>query len=328
MLVEYFRSPQVRRVVAVDGTGCRCSDQELNDIAGGAPSPWYHDTHVRTELEALGTVMFRRGGVLHYLDAHNSYHLGRYVRGHTDFRFSATVHQPASVIEAMYGWHDPFAQLDGAVVVSRAQLKFVRARVHGPVEFIPIGIDANHFRPAATVDGHDRPFVVLFVGHWLRDLFFANRLIERLVRDPEIIVAVVVAPWWRNAFAGHPRLRLYSEIDERYLRRLYHRAGCAVMPLLDATANTTLLETGCSGTPLVISDVGGVRDYVDESCAVLLDRNDVDLFCDAIYALKADPDRRRRLGLAAHQHLAALADWPVVAAAYDRFFQRLLEGAA
>jgi glycosyltransferase involved in cell wall biosynthesis len=61
----------------------------------------------------------------------------------------------------------------------------------------------------------------------------------------------------------------------------------------------TILEAMRAGLPSVVSDVGGVREAVHESCGKIVAPGDVAGFRDALQALLADASLRRQMGAAA-----------------------------
>jgi glycosyltransferase involved in cell wall biosynthesis len=61
----------------------------------------------------------------------------------------------------------------------------------------------------------------------------------------------------------------------------------------------TILEAMRAGLPSVVSDVGGVREAVHESCGRIIAPRDVAGFRAALEGLLADPRLRRRMGAAA-----------------------------
>ncbi len=72
-----------------------------------------------------------------------------------------------------------------------------------------------------------------------------------------------------------------------------------VLPLTDSTANNALLEGIACGLPLVTTDNGGSRDYVDESCACLLPLGDADGMAEAVLKLADDVTLRNAMGASA-----------------------------
>lgn len=70
-----------------------------------------------------------------------------------------------------------------------------------------------------------------------------------------------------------------------------------------------LMEAMASGVPVVASRLSGIPELVsDDRTGVLVPAGDVDALLEALEALAADPDRRRRLGAAARAHVVAEFD--------------------
>jgi glycosyltransferase involved in cell wall biosynthesis len=66
------------------------------------------------------------------------------------------------------------------------------------------------------------------------------------------------------------------------------------------------------GLPSVVSDVGGIRDYVDRNCARLVRAGKPDDMAEAVLHLLRDPVARETMGRAARQRAETFA-WPRVA---------------
>ena len=85
------------------------------------------------------------------------------------------------------------------------------------------------------------------------------------------------------------------------------------MPLNDSTANNALLEIMATGLPLVISDVGGVRDYVQSGGVTCLPQGDSEGFARAVHALLTDPTMRAQHAAANRAHAVRELSLPACA---------------
>jgi glycosyltransferase involved in cell wall biosynthesis len=62
------------------------------------------------------------------------------------------------------------------------------------------------------------------------------------------------------------------------------------------------------GLPMVATDVGGIGDYVDDTCARLVPPGDIEGMCHTITSVLADDEQRKALGSASRQR-ALKFDW-------------------
>jgi glycosyltransferase involved in cell wall biosynthesis len=80
---------------------------------------------------------------------------------------------------------------------------------------------------------------------------------------------------------------------------------------------------GC-GLPVVVTDVGGVRDYVREDSVSLITKGDSKVAAEAVIDLLDDEDKRRRWAEANRQQ-ALRFDWPVVAEEMKQVYRQVWE---
>ncbi|MGA3039179.1 MAG: glycosyltransferase family 4 protein [Bryobacteraceae bacterium] len=83
------------------------------------------------------------------------------------------------------------------------------------------------------------------------------------------------------------------------LAQLYSSATVVISPSLGECLSTVVLEAMCCGAAVVATDVGGIREQLDEESGVIVPPRDSAALAGAISALLADATRRRRLGDAA-----------------------------
>jgi glycosyltransferase involved in cell wall biosynthesis len=62
------------------------------------------------------------------------------------------------------------------------------------------------------------------------------------------------------------------------------------VPVTDATANNAALEALGCGTPVISTIVGGIPDYVDNTCGWLFEKGEVDRIVDLIGEICNQPE--------------------------------------
>lgn len=280
-------------------------------LVRGAGPEWYDDWQLALELETMRRLLRRSGTVCHLLYGEDVFaYLARArplvrLRGG---RLVASFHQPTSTFARVVRRPRRLCALDAVLALSHDQAEYL-ASVSGNdrVFVVPHGVDTDFFTPG---DGARRDGITcLAVGSWLRDLDTLGRVLTALASRPEIRFELV-SPG--GDFSSHPNALVRSGLGDEELRDAYRRADLLVLPLLDSTANNSLLEALACGLPIVTTDVGGVREYVDGGPAVLVDPRDADAICEAVTVLAADDARRREMGRRARERALEL-DWSRIA---------------
>lgn len=254
------------------------------------------------------------------------HHFGRAAMG-----LAASAKRPPFVFTT----HDPFAmnglpvswkrrltdghvlrEADIIVALSSAEGDFLTHRRGIPprrVAVIPNGINAAVFDRAAepTADGS-----LLFVGQ-LQEFKGLDYLLDALHavrgRFPQVRLKVV---YQTGALLGRyqaqaARLGLEECVEfagaktPADLARLYSEAAVVVSPSLGECLSTVVLEAMSCGAAVVATDVGGIRDQLDENTGVIVPPRDTPALSRAICRLLADRQQRSRLGEAARQKARA-----------------------
>jgi glycosyltransferase involved in cell wall biosynthesis len=160
---------------------------------------------------------------------------------------------------------------------------------------VPLGVDTEYYTPPASFDARN-PDLCLFVGTNYRDFPTLRGVIELVsFHRPNTQFVALTSPDSFERIGRHPNLSLLSGITESELFDLYQSAALMVMPLHDATANNAILESMACGLPIVITDVGAVRDYVNSDCAVLIPPYDSRGMAEAVLDLLDNPLERQRI---------------------------------
>lgn len=160
------------------------------------------------------------------------------------------------------------------------------------------GIDLQRFAPAPRRP-RPRPRL-LFVGGRFVDKGGADlvaALGDRLGRDVELDVVTPADVPPREGLRVH---RLGPGDPE--LIDLREQADLLCLPSGADAAPWAVLEAMASGTPVVASTVGGIRDLVgDDEAGLLVPFGDRRALREAVLSLVDDPDRRAQLGAAARR---------------------------
>ena len=101
------------------------------------------------------------------------------------------------------------------------------------------------------------------------------------------------------------RVRFHGQVESKAaLRALYEGADLFAWPAVNEAYGMVLLEAQLFGCPVVAGAHGGVASVVDDGATGLLTPpGDVDAFAQAVAALLADPERRRRYATAARRFI-------------------------
>lgn len=245
---------------------------------------------------------------------------------------TATFHQPVDVLGGIASRVAPGA-LDGIVCVSRDQIPLLAPLVApGRCVFIPHGVDAAFFCPAAPTDEApgDRaaaaPSTVLVVGSHRRDfetLLGTARQVK--AHRPEVTFRLVgpadkLAPW-RGRAEGVVELR--SGLSDLELRAEYRAAALVYLPLEHATANNALLEGMACARPVVLTDLPALHDYANDDAVVFCAARQPEDNAAAILRVLADPVAGAAMGRRGRERALRL-DWPLVRAEVRAFFDAVI----
>lgn len=306
-------------------TAYRLFEEVVRPLAG-IPS-WYHLKGLAAEAYALRSALQTRQQIYHFLYGELQYWLTGWISGVRQHRVVASFHHPDPVLRQLFADENAhLRKLDAAVLVASNQRVFFEQylppeRVH----VVPHGVDTTYYTPIGSpADQPHSPRICLFVGYWQRDLALLRTIVQTLNarRVPDLEFVLVCGEACRAALHDCQRVRFLRNVPEDDLRDLYRRATLLLMPLLDGTANNAVLESLACGLPMVITDVGGVRDYVDEQCALLVPASDAAAHIEAVAWLLDHPQQRAAMAQAARQQ-ALRFRWEAIVAQLGQVYARL-----
>ena len=237
--------------------------------------------------------------------------------------FVFTTHDPFAMNGLPVGWKRRLtdrlvlSRADRVVALSNTERSFLLRRYDLPpdaVAVIPNGIDTAVFDAAEAREGGEHR--LLFAGQ-LQKFKGLDYLIEAL---PDVRAAY---PWVKlqvvyqtDALLKHYRAKTVRlGLDGRVefagpktaseLARLYSTAAVVVSPSLGECLSTVVLEAMCCGAAVVATDVGSIREQLDEATGVIVPPRNSSALAGAICELLAAGDLRRTLGQAARRKARA-----------------------
>lgn len=239
-----------------------------------------------------------------------------------------------------------FAQASRVLAVSKFIERHTVDRypaVASKIETIYNGVDGDMFTAGA---GSREPGLILYVGR-----VEARKGVRVLVDAFEQVVAArvpdarlrIVGPhsYWDAQPSGYyqqiveraaanPRIELCEPTyDDRALAAEYRAATISVVPSTFPEAlGLTSIEAQASGTPVVVSNAGGLPETVNAESGIVVEHGDVAALGEALVGLLQAPDRRRAMAEAARRWAMATFSWDVIAGELERVYGEALAAPA
>jgi glycosyltransferase involved in cell wall biosynthesis len=176
------------------------------------------------------------------------------------------------------------------------------------------GVDTDLLAPLPEPGG---PVTAAFVGRLLDDkgvrtLMAAQALLARRDRPIRLLIAgepdpanpTSIPPSEIEGWRRRPGVEVLGHVAD--IRTIWSAAHIAVLPSRREGLPKSLLEAAACGRPIVATDVPGCREIARAGDnALLVPPDDPVALADALDALAADPERRRRFGAAGRRLVEA-----------------------
>lgn len=240
-------------------------------------------------------------------------------------RHSGWVSGPVSrQVHAVESW---LARDSDAIIACSVSMATEITDLFGPeladISVIHNGIDSSRW-PFAQRHPHDGPPELLYFGRleYEKGVHDAIAALPRIRRDHPGTTLTVAGDgtqeaWLTEVARKHKVLkavRFTGRVDHDDLLGLLHRVDAAVLPSLYEPFGIVALEAAAAGTPLVVSNVGGLGEAViDGVTGLSFPPRDTVALARAVCAALADPAATQQRAVAARERLTSDFDWHTVA---------------
>jgi len=282
-------------------------------------SRWYLGGCAKLELEAWRQMRAGFSGIVHALWADHDLGFLDLVLDRRRQALVGSFHNCDDTFVHTIRYPRRLRGFEAIVLMNRTQVGFFLEAGVRPerIHVVRHGVDTGWFRPrgAGTVVpiGPIGPmFTVLAAGGYRRNFPLLREVCLRLKGEAGIRFDVVGPEAFGHLFEGLGNARFRTGLGDAEFLEAYQTCDCLLQTVENATANNVILEAMACGKPVVAERVGGIPEYVDETCAILTERGDDAGLAGALLELRANPARREAMGLAARKKAETL-DWKIVA---------------
>ena len=201
---------------------------------------------------------------------------------------------------------------------------------------IPNGIDISKFDAAIrTLNNVRRSKIVLFVGRLVlpKGIDYLIRAMPAVLKEvPEAkLVIVGEGEEQKNLAELVRKLTLADTVEFRGyvnfkdLAKSYLEASVFVLPSFTRLENfgIVLLEAMACRTPVIASDIPGVRENITKGNGLLFPPRDVDHLADSIITIISDDEKVKRMGNAGRKLVEEKYDWEVIAEQVSKLYAGL-----
>jgi len=280
---------------------------------------WYGAPQFVMECNIILRMLKEKNKIFHFIYGENSF---RYCGGFGRFRGHkriATYHLPPELFGQYVRYTGHLSRLDAIICVASYQVDFFARFVpKDRVVFIPHGIDTDFFKSSDSKAKTER--LCLFVGHMSRD-FEVMREVARIVgsKDKRVKFLVVTRKEHFDYFRGIENVILKTGLNDEELLRSYQQATLLILPMRYCTANNSILEAMACGLPIITTDIGGIRDYLDDNCSLLLPPGKACLMADKVLELLNSKTRLEELSYRARKKALEFS-WPNITGRIEKFY--------
>lgn len=221
------------------------------------------------EKEADELAIKCKAKLVHNTFLEDNYGYGGDMAAQNSYKVIATAHQPFSWWKFTGKPVDSLTKLSLLLTLSAFEKERFEHIIPGKVQSVHHGIDTDFYH--ADIPINTRPFRILFVGSWLRDLNMLETVSSNLLNaSNEILIDIVypAIPDINNPIfhlCKYERVSIHRKLSDEALRDLYNQSRILFLPLKDGTINNALLEAAACGVPVVTAPIESIKEYTSDS---------------------------------------------------------------
>jgi glycosyltransferase involved in cell wall biosynthesis len=297
----------------------------MRSVIANAGMQWYDRKEFLCEMQAAMRWLKTSGGLFHFIYGENSYrYLSAIKKWFPKNKIVCTFHTPAERFESLLTKKEHLQAIDAVVVVSNSQKPYFSNLLDSDnVYFIPHGVDTDVFKPVPKRPSSNGRFNCIFVGKHLRDISSMQKTVAVAEKcNPDIHFHLVSDKTSLSFFDGYSNVSTHYKISDEKLISLYQGADALTLPLLESTANNSILEAVACGLPVITTDLIGTRDYLNDDCAIFIPRGDSEAYVTHIENLMGDSDKYDQMAKASRKKAEELS-WTAVAEAFENLYLKI-----
>ena len=179
-------------------------------------------------------------------------------------RVNIILHQPISWYKIYYSNVLALNNISNIFCLATKQVDgFRNLGITVPIHFIHHGL-SEKFRNV-DLEYERNTNKLLFAGSWLRDIILIIKLCRLLLINTEFQITFILPMNKRNIelmeLTKNPKFILLSNLSDNDLLREYSTSFLLVHPLIDSTANNSILEAITTKTPILTNRTDGTVEY-------------------------------------------------------------------
>lgn len=148
-------------------------------------------------------------------------------------------------------------------------------------------VDNNYYKKKEEdISTPQRPKIIA-IGAMQRDMKLLSDIVNRVSSVDWIICKGMKKV--DHLFHGN-NIKLVGFVPEDELRRLMSESDASINVMGDTVGSNVITTSLAMGLVVIASEVGSIRDYIDESCGFLC-KNTVESFVQAVNEVVANPDK-------------------------------------